>query len=69
MRVLDHQKEYVCNEVFRLEELQSQADILEQIALDDEVDFAISEELMDVYQTINSFIKNLKEQERRNDGK
>jgi aspartyl/asparaginyl-tRNA synthetase len=64
-RLFDHKKQYVCTEVFRLEDLQKQAGALEEIALDDEVDFPLYRDLMDVHQTINEFIKYLEEQKKR----
>ncbi|MCE5212969.1 MAG: hypothetical protein LLG40_15615 [Deltaproteobacteria bacterium] len=63
-RIFDHKKQYVCTEVFRLEDLQNQAAALEIIALDDEIDFPLYRDLMDVRQAINEFIKNLEEQEK-----
>lgn len=54
-RIFDHKKQYACTEVFRLEELQSLADELEN---DETYDDSVP-------RIINEFITNLKEQERK----
>ena len=70
-RIFDHTKQYVCTEIFRLEALQQLVLDMEALGDDDLFDgdrksrrdllceFSVAAE------TINEFLKNLEEQERR----
>jgi len=71
-RMFDHKKQYVCTEVFWLEELQEAVAELEDY-VDEDTDrflkanirlFALSNSVKEAIEKINEFIKNLKEQER-----
>ena len=69
-RIFDHKKQYTCTEVFRLESLQTLARELEDM----DEDFITSgrrsrseliETVAEAGKTINEFLKNLEEQEKR----
>jgi hypothetical protein len=63
-RIFDQTKEYICSEVFRLEEVQDAvAELEELIDEDDELGFVT--EIGRVISSINDFLKKIEEQEKR----
>lgn len=72
-RIFDHKKQYVCTEVFRLEEIQESISTLEELIEPDHERFhqvkqrlfkqnTEIEELLDI---LKKFIENLEEEEKR----
>ncbi|MCE5212130.1 MAG: hypothetical protein LLG40_11295 [Deltaproteobacteria bacterium] len=74
-RIFDHKKQYVCTEVFRLEELQKLAQDLEDEDMDEndkggtfdlrQMTRHLTATMNAAAREINDFIKNMEEQERR----